>query len=97
MLPRQKLTDIAPIAFCRQIKSLMTGMPVEQVIMCEGERGTFKEYCLILSRALRVPLKTIQTKWGPGIEFPNMPKRLQKLLNYVLYYYADQFRANIAA
>ncbi len=84
MLPRTKLTDITPIAFCRQIKSLATGLSIEQVVMAECDRGTFKEYSLILSRELDIPFTTVKSKWGSGIEFPNMPKRFQRMLKFVL-------------
>lgn len=84
MLPTTKIPDVTPIAFCRQIKSLATGMTIEQVIMAESDRGTFKEYCLILSRELGIPLATIKSKWGAGVEFPGMPKRIQGILKFVL-------------
>ncbi|BBD63342.1 hypothetical protein NIES2109_61920 (plasmid) [Nostoc sp. HK-01] len=84
MLPRTKLSEITPIVFCRQFKALETGMKMEQVIMAENERGTFKEYCLILSRELEVPFETVKSNWGAGIEFPNMPPRIRSLLKYVL-------------
>jgi hypothetical protein len=84
MLPKTKIPEISPIAFCRQIKSLATGMTLEQIIMAESDRGVFKEYCLILSRELNVPLATVKTKWGAGIEFPKMPRRVQLVLKFVL-------------
>lgn len=84
MLPRTKLEDITPIVFCRRFKALETGMKIEQVIMAESDRGTFKEYCLILSRELEVPFETVKSNWGAGIEFPNMPSRMKSLLKYVL-------------
>jgi hypothetical protein len=85
MLPRTRLPDITPIAFCREIKSLATGLSPKQIIMAECDRGIFKEYSLILSRELDVPLATVKSKWGAGIEFPNMPKRFQSLLKFVLH------------
>lgn len=85
MLPKTKIPDVTPIAFCRQIKSLATGLSIEQVIMAESDRGTFTEYCSILSRELSIPLATVKSKWGAGIEFPGMPKRIQAILKFVLY------------
>lgn len=83
MLPKTKIPDITPLEFCRQIKSIDTGWTVEQVELRE-EHGTYKEYCSILARELEVPFSTIQTKWGPGTEFPGMPRRVQKTLKFVL-------------
>lgn len=85
MLPETKIPDVTPIAFCRQIKSLATSMTIQQVIMAENDRGAFKEYSLILSRELSIPLATVKSKWGAGIEFPGMPKRIQTILKFVLH------------
>lgn len=83
MVSKTKLKEVTPIEFCRTIKSAQTGLTLHQV-MCQEERGTFKEYCLILSRELDIPYTTIKTKWGNGIEFPGMPDRLKNLLKFVL-------------
>lgn len=83
MLPRTKISDITPLEFCRQIKSLELGISVERVAFRE-EHGTFKEYCRLLSRELGIPFSTINTRWGAGIEFPGMPARIRGMLKFVL-------------
>lgn len=84
MLPKTQIREISPLTFCRKIKSAYSGMSLQTVEAQESERGTFKEYCSILSQELDIPFKTVQIKWGPGIEFPNMPQRTRSMLKFVL-------------
>lgn len=48
----------------------------------ENKRGYRAECVRLLSHTLGVQIETVNSKWGDGIDFENMPSHYEKTLSY---------------